>query len=374
MKIIVHYGEIGLKGKNRGFFENRLIENIKNNLDVDEIKMDSKRVVVSSKSKDWKNLKNIFGIEYFSLVEESELDVDKIIKKSLGMIKKLKIKNLALSTTRSDKSFPLTSLELNKRIGEGVNKLGIKINFSDPDETLFIEITSKNCYLYTKKIKGLGGLPVGSSGKVLCLFSGGIDSALAAYLMMKRGCKVDFLHFHALQNNKYVEETKIKTILDKLNVFQSSCRMFVIPYHNYQLSSMEKVPESLDVVMFKNFMLRFGEVIARKNGYKALITGDSLGQVASQTLDNINSSRFKVNLPILSPLLSFDKQEIVDLAKKIGTYEESIKKYKDCCSIISRKPSTSVKIVEVEKVLEKLNFDKLIEESLDEMESVKLSF
>ena len=366
MKVLVHYSEIGLKGKNRGFFEKILIDNIKNNLKVKDIEKKDKRIVLDVDKVD--NLNNIFGVAYYSIIEEVESNEEDIVKKAISIIKKLKYKEINLRTSRSDKNFPLTSVELNKKIGEEVNKLKLKINFSS-DEKIFIEVTKDKSFIYSEKIKGLGGLPVGSSGKVLCLFSGGIDSSLAAYQMMKRGCRVDFLHFHALKNNKDVSKSKIKKIITILNKYQKKSKLYLVPYHNYQLSTMDKFKESLDVVMFKNFMLKFSERICRK-GYKAIITGDSLGQVASQTLDNINSSRVNVRIPILSPLISFDKQEIIDLARVIGTYEESIKNYKDCCSIISRKPSTSVKVENVEEVLGKLNFDKLIREGISEMEVV----
>ncbi len=261
------------------------------------------------------------------------------------MIKKLKYTEINLKTSRSDKSFKLTSVELNSKIGEEINKLKLKVNFSS-DEKIFIEITKEKSFIYSEKIEGLKGLPVGSSGKVLCLFSGGIDSCVAAYLAMKRGCRVDFVHFHALKSNKDVEKSKVKRIINTLNEYQGNCKLHLIPYFNYQLSF--NVESSFDVVVFKNFMLKLSE---RIKGYKALIVGDSIGQVASQTLDNINSSRFGVVKSVLSPLITYDKQEIISLARKINTYEDSIEKYKDCCSIIARKPNTHVKISEIHDCL-----------------------
>ena len=369
MKVLVHYNEIGLKGRNRAYFENRLINNIREKIKFNNLKKEEKRVIFDT-NEDINILKDVFGISHFSIVEEVENKVDKILDKAESLMGDAK--RLGLKTNRSDKKFPLTSIELNTKIGEIANNKGIKIDFSNAEKTIYIEITNKNAYIYSEKIKGLGGLPIGVSGKVLLLFSGGIDSALAAFLLMKRGCKVDFLHFHALRNNNEVMDSKIINILNILKKYQEEIKLYLVPYHNYQLSVMEKFDDKLDVVMFRNFILRFGQLIAKKKKYKGIGTGDNLGQVASQTLDNLNAAGYRVTLPILRPLLTFDKQEIIDLAKKIGTYEESIKIYKDCCSIISKKASTSVKIKSVEENLEKIDFDKIIEKSLEEMEIRKI--
>ncbi|MBU2639891.1 MAG: tRNA 4-thiouridine(8) synthase ThiI [Nanoarchaeota archaeon] len=371
MKVIIHYNEIGLKGKNRIFFETKLYDNIKDVLEVIEIKKENKRFILDingSKNEIESKLKNIFGIENFCFVTEVGRDVETIITKAVEEIKKFNAKEIALKTKRSDKSFELNSIELNKKIGEEVNKLGMKINFSNPEKTLFIEITSKNVYIYSEKIKGLGGLPVGSSGKVLCLLSGGIDSALAAYYMMKRGCNVGFLHFHVFPSNKNVLETKIKDIIEVLNKYQNKSKLFLIPYNNYQRSTIEKIPCNLEVISFKNFMLRTAERLARKKNYKAIVVGDSIGQVASQTLSNLNSSREGVGLVVLSPLIGFDKQEIIDKAIEIGTYEASIEKYMDCCSIVAKKPNLGVKNKEIKEVGDKIDINKVIEESLKELE------
>ena len=333
MEIIVHNSEIALKGKNRPFFEKCLVRNIENfllrhDVKINYLKKDDARIICSVDDKIM--LDKIFGVKDFCFAEETGNDIKDIVKKASEILKKMDIKKtIAVKTKRADKNLKYTSMEISRKIGEIAYEKGFKIDLTNPDETLNVEITNKKAYLYTNKMKGPGGLPVGCSGKILCLFSGGIDSSVAAWLMMKRGCKVDYLHFHALKNNNEVKKTKIKKLFDLLSDYEENPKLFLIPYFNYQLAVVDKINDKYDVVVFRNFMLRLAEKFALKNGYKALVTGDSLGQVASQTLDNLKAIGYKVNMPILRPLIGYDKQEIVDLAKKIGTYEESIKEYKD---------------------------------------------
>ncbi len=376
MKIIIHYAEIALKGKNRPFFENKLINNIKSALEgipVTSIKKEDTRIILSLSEMDVLNAKTrltkVLGISHFVIAKETTQEVDKIIEQVEELIKYKQ--EIALVTKRSNKQFPLTSVELNTKIGERAHELGIKINYKSEDK-VYIEITSKNAYIYTQKIPGLKGLPVASSGKVLCLFSGGIDSSVAAYLMMKRGCSVDFLHFHPFKENKEVASSKIFTLIKILNQYQYQSKLYLVPYHTYQLATLNKIPESLEVVVFKKVMVRLAEELAKKNHYKALILGDSVAQVASQTLDNIKSIYANTKIPILSPLIAYDKQEIVDLAKIIGTYETSILNYKDCCSILARKPITSSKIEQIQAYVRNLEENNLLQELLKATEVVKI--
>ncbi len=205
---------------------------------------------------------------------------------------------------------------------------------------------------------------------MLALLSGGIDSAVAPWLMMKRGCRVDFLHFHAFRDNQEVLGTKVPAILERLNRYQYRARLFLVPYHLYDIQAMGRVPERLDLVVFKNFMFRLGQELARQKGYKALVSGDSVAQVASQTLDNLAATDYGIELPVLRPLSTYDKEDIVALARRIGTYEETIKKYKDCCSLVSRRPSTSVKLDQLKEVLPQVRMEELIEKSLAQLGTI----
>jgi thiamine biosynthesis protein ThiI len=379
VKALIHHAEIGLKKGNFAFFEKKLVENIKkssekNNVKFGEVVRNEKRIIIdfdSTEKKVCDVLGNIFGIKNFSFVyevgrsfEELEKEVERILKK----YKKNKIGKIAFQTKRSDKTFEFNSPEINAKLGEIANKLCFKIDYTNFEEKIFIEITSKKIYVYTNKTNGLGGLPVGTSGRVLVLLSGGIDSPVASWLMMKRGCNVDFLHFHVFKNNKQAFNSKIKNLVKKLNGFQRESKLYLIPYSTYEALTQGEVLQKYDLVLFKHFILKFAENFAKENHYDAIVLGDNLGQVASQTIENINATSFGVSSTIFRPLLTYDKQEIVDLAKKIGTYEMSIEEYKDCCSILSRKPSTKTKLKTFEGILRDVDINEVIDKSMKELE------
>ena len=381
VKALIHYAEIGLKKGNFAFFEKKLVENIKksaerNKVKIKEIVRHEKRILIdfpsnSNKEKVSDVLRNVFGIKYFSFVYEIERDLKKLekeIEKILKQFKKDKTKKIAFQTKRADKSFSLTSVKVNAKLGEISNKLGLKVDYKNFEKKIFIEITRKKIYIYTDKINGLGGLPVGTSGRVLVLFSGGIDSPVASWLIMKRGCTVDFLHFHAFKNNKQAFNSKIKTLAEKLNQYQNKSKLYLVPYSTYSIFTQGEIQGKYDLILFKYFMLKFAEKIAGENHYDAIVLGDNLGQVASQTIENIRATSFGIQETIFRPLLTYDKQEIIDLSKKIGTYELSIKKYKDCCSILSRKPSTKTKLKYFEKILEDVDVGEIIEKSMKDIE------
>lgn len=372
MKVLIHHGEIGLKKGNFPFFEKKLVENIKksaerNGLKLNSIKRHEKRIVADFEEKEERIsefLRNIFGIKYFSFVTETERDMKKLETEIKKILKKDQIKKIAFKTKRADKNFQKTSVEINKDLGAISNNLGFKVDYSNPEKTIFIEVTSRKILVYTEKIDGLGGLPVGTSGRVLCLLSGGIDSPVAAWLLMKRGCTVDFLHFHTFKDNEEASKTKIVKMAEILNKYQNRSKLGLIPYSEYEIHSQGKFREKYDLVMFKYYMIKLAEKFALENHYDAIVTGDNLGQVASQTIENIKVSSFGIRTPIFRPLLAHDKQEIIDLSLKIGTYNLSIEKYKDCCSILARRPSTKTKSEKFKKILKDFNIDSLIENSV----------
>ncbi len=370
MKAIVHYSEIAIKGRNKEFFEKLLAENIekafnKENINVKCSIFENRIVFDITDSRKAKSiLEKVFGIQNFAFAEETRTDSEDIIRKAVDIAKKSKKKSIALLTKAGTKKFAAN--DINKKISDELKKIDVKVDYDNPEEKISIEMTDNGTYFYTEKSNGIGGLPVGSSGKVLVLLSGGIDSAVAAWLMMKRGCEVDYLHFHTFEKNEPVLKTKIMEIVEKLD---AGTKLFLIPYYNFQLLTMGAVKEKIDVVVFKNYMLKIAKEIAEKNGYKAIVTGDNLAQVASQTLDNIKATDYGIDLPVFRPLLTYDKQEIIDLAKKIETYEPTIKEYKDCCSIIAKHPDTSVSIAKLKNALNELKIEELVKKSLKLCES-----
>ncbi|OYT41817.1 MAG: tRNA 4-thiouridine(8) synthase ThiI [Candidatus Aenigmarchaeota archaeon ex4484_224] len=372
--IVIHYGEIGIKGKNRDFFEKKLIENLRFALKklVKKVYRRYGRIICDlPKKPKYKKieeiLKNFPGIEYFAFSIKTELSLEKIKKVSLKLLKKQKFESFKVESKRSYKEFPLNSLELNKILGEYIiKKLKKKVDVKNPEIILFVEICEKESFLYTKKIKGIGGLPTSTSGKIISLLSGGIDSPVASFLLMKRGAQIIFVHFYNPNFNKPKDLKKIEKIVKKLTKFQLRSKLYLIPVEKIQKELVKKIPQAYRMILFRRFIIQIANQIAKKENAKALVTGDSLAQVASQTLENIYSIHSSSIFPILTPLIGLNKQEIIEIAKKIGTYEISIIPYKEVCPIISSShPITKSKIEDVINLENKIDKkEKLIEDCL----------
>lgn len=388
MLVIVHYAEIALKGGNRKFFEERLVENIKKSLTrkgivFNSIKRIYGRILIELKPEGTEflackelgslqsALKNVFGIAHFSLVEKCAKDIEKIKEKALEVLSRQEFATFKVEAKRSDKKFFLTSQQINEQVGEYILEEGakllpnLKVDLHNPDVILYIEITEKDVFLYTEKIKGPGGLPLGVSGKAVCLISGGIDSPVAAWYLMKRGVENVFVHFFANQQGYEQSLEKVRDLIRALNVFQLNSKIYFVPFSDIQKEILLNTQADLRVVLYRRMMMRVSEEIALKENAKALITGENVGQVASQTLDNMLVISEATSLPILRPLAGFDKIEIIEKAKKIGTYNISILPHLDCCSMfVPKHPQTKANLKEVQKEEKKLKIKKLITSAL----------
>src|SRR3989344_820522 len=324
--IVVHYGEIGIKGKNRSFFEKKLVENIRWNLkDFNlTIKRVYGRIIIdlyedNDLEKIKEKLKNIFGISNFSFAIKSSLDMEDIKTNSLKLISN-NIKTFRINSKRSNKEFKYSSNEINNLLGEFIlNNKKLKVDLENPDQTLYLEITENNSFLYTEKIKSLNGLPVGVSGKVISLISGGIDSPVASYFAMKRGCSVIFVHFFNSTINTEQSLEKVVNLVKVLSKYQFKTKLYLVPFEEIQKEIIKTVPSKFRMIVYKRFMFKISQKILENENAQAFVNGDNLGQVASQTTYNIHVIQNAVNYLVLSPLIGFDKQEIIEKAKEINT-------------------------------------------------------
>lgn len=385
MYVVCHYHEIALKGKNRKFFENKLVENIKKALPKDSfefVKRISGRIIIKlndvglkNKKKIENSLKNVFGVVHFSFAEACEPKIEMIKKKAFETLKGKRFKTFRISAQRSDKRFPLTSQQINEKVGAFIVKnLKKSVKLKKPALNCFVEITEKQAFLYTKKTKGPGGLPVGTGGRAAVLLSGGIDSPLAGYLTMKRGVKVVFIHFHAHPYTDKASIDKVKRIVKTLNRFQFSSKLYLVPFADVQKQIVLRVSAKLRVVFYRRFMLRIAQIIGKKEKVSALITGDSIGQVASQTLENISVISEAVSMPVLRPLIGFDKEEIINLAKEIKTFDISILPYQDCCArFLPARVETRADLKQVKSEEKKLNIKELVKNALKATEFLTIS-
>ncbi len=347
--IVVHYSEIAIKGKNREFFERLLVKNIRK-ATKSRVKRKFGRIEVEHSEIAERRLQKIPGIRYFGVGFRVKPDMEEIKAAILAALPE-SFESFKIEASRSDKNFPLTSLEINRELGRFVvEKLGKRVDLSNPDVTVWVELCSREAYIYTKRIDGVGGLPVGSAGRVVSLISGGIDSPVAAFMAMKRGCEVVAVHFFNRTLHSPQVRKKIRMLAERLAEFQGEIRLYMVPFQDVQIEIIKDVPPKLRMIVYRRSMMRMANMIAEKEGAKAIVTGDSLSQVASQTLDNINVVYAASKLAVLPPLIGLDKEEIIAIAKKIGTYDISVLPYEDCCSfMVARHPETRAKLSEVEK-------------------------
>ena len=383
--ILIHYAEIGLKGNNRALFEKQLVKNIKTALadcDIKGVRRLFGRIVVELdetkklKNKITEELSKVFGISSFSPVVAVKTDFDKIQETALELARASKNwETFKVATKRSHKLFPATSMEVSRDVGAHIlnNIADKKVKIKEPDLMVRIEITEKKTYVFTDKIPGGGGLPVGCSGKVVSLLSGGIDSPVASWQLMKRGCKVIFVHFHSAPQTKKAAIDKVEELAQILSKWQIKTKIHMVPFLDIQKEIVKECRGEYRVVLYRRFMVRIAEAIAKQEKAKALVTGESVGQVASQTLENIAAINDAITIPVLRPLIGDDKNEIIEKAKRIDTYETSIIPHDDCCSLfVPRHPVTKANISVTRSEEGKLDIQKLIDEAITKTEIIEL--
>jgi len=381
--LIIHYGELGLKGGNKEYFQSVLRKNVIMNLRAIGIKSDvqlilgrfvSKIPAKFSESVLYDAMMHIPGIENFGFFCKTDMDFEKIGKALVKHLPRKEIKEKGLKTfcvrvKKSQEKMPFDRLEAERDFGAILieNDIGLNVKLDNPDLSVLVEVFGDDAYFTFHKFRGLGGLPVGTAGKVLSLISSGFDSPVAAFRMMKRGAKVCFVHFSGQPYSKKEESEHVKEIVKILSHYQSESRLFIVPFGEIQkkISINLKVPAGLRVVLYRRLMLKIAEKIAFKERAKALVTGESLGQVASQTLINIATINNAVELPILRPLIGMDKEEIIAESVKIGTHDISKLPCTDTCSLFTPKaPETAAKIDEVQEVEKAFDGDKFVENAV----------
>ncbi len=373
------YHEIALKGGNRPWFLRQMGNNLKRALagtGITTFKRDSMMATFKLKSPDqWplvkERLEHVIGVERFGRAYRVDSTIEAIQEAVPFMLEGQNPTSFRVTARRTDKRFPMTSPQINELVGGQIIDLtGWPVNLNNPDFDLQIKTTGKDTLLSSEVLRGPGGMPVGVGGHVAMLLSGGIDSPVAAYQMMRRGCKVTFIHFHSFPLVDGTSKEKAGDLVELLTQYQQDSRLIMVPFSAAQQRIIVTVPPAYRVTIYRRFMLRIAQELALKYGAGALITGDSLGQVSSQTLENMTTiGTVADKLPIFRPLLTMDKEEIIDKARPLGTYPISIIPDQDCCSLfVPKHPVTKSRVEDVVRMEEDLPVDEMVQEALDAVE------
>ena len=379
--ILIKYGELTTKKDNRKQFINILSNNINEKIKKYNAKItkDRSRMYITFQKQYQKDiikvLKNTFGIHAFNIVYKANTNNIDICNETLKQLQKENFKTFKVVTKRRDKSFQTPSMEFNKVVATHIlkNIKDIKVDVHNPDIYVNIEINKEETYIYFNEIKGLGGYPVSVAGKGLLMLSGGIDSPVAGYLSLKRGIKVEAIYFEALPHTSLNAREKVINLAKELLKYSSNFNLYVVPITKLQEEIYQKIDSTYMITILRRMMYRISEQIARKHKDLILINGESVGQVASQTLTSMNAINEVVKIPVIRPVACFDKLEIIDIAKKINTYETSILPYEDCCTIfVPKHPVINPKIEKCKEYEEKIDYQNLIEEAIKETKIIKI--
>lgn len=377
--IIIRYSEIHLKGNNKEYFESALISNLKTALKGFDLQFgrSNARYVLRNFDESLTPqiidcVKNVFGVHSLSVAEEVPSTLEDIRAAAIALAPKRG--SFKVSTNRADKRFPLHSMDLSAEIGGDVleNNSVLTVNLHNPDHVINIDIRENGkTFVFRDVIRGVNGMPVGTGGKAVAMLSGGIDSPVAMYMMAKRGMSLRAVHFHSFPYTSAQAKQKVLDLAAIVKKYTLRMTVDVVSFTEIQTAIHERCPEEYMITIMRRFMMRIAEKLARINGCGAVVTGESLGQVASQTLESITSTNAVAHIPVFRPLIGFDKEEIIDIAHKIGTYETSILPYEDCCTIfLPKRPVTKPRLSAVEKVESALDVETLVQNALQNVETV----
>lgn len=377
--VIIRYSEIHLKGNNREFFESALISNIKHVLQdyTYEFARSNARYIIrkfdeSQLEQIVDAVKNVFGVHSLSVAEEVDSNVEQIKAAALALAPTSG--SFKVNTNRADKKFPIHSMNLSADIGGDILEANpsLTVDLFHPDHVVSIDIRENGkTFVYSEIIKAVNGMPVGTAGKGVVMLSGGIDSPVAAYMMAKRGMTLRAVHFHSFPYTSMQAKQKVLDLAKLVKKYSLRMTVDVVSFTEIQTAIHEKCPEEYMITIMRRFMMRIAEKLARMNGCGAVITGESLGQVASQTLESITSTNSVANIPVFRPLIGFDKDEIIEIAERIGTFKTSILPYEDCCTIfLPKKPVTKPRLDAVLKVESALDVDTLVNNAMQYIETI----
>lgn len=385
---IVRCGEAALKGQNKAYFEKMLVERlrklIKRRFDDVEVRRQGGLIFVRADKaiepdELIKEMSKVFGIASISPAVEAASDIGTIGEAAANYMKdimeKTDIRTFKVDAKRADKTFPLKSPEIARTVGAYVLKRckTLKVDVHEPDVYLFIDVREKVSYIYRQKIPGFGGLPLGTNGKGMVLLSGGIDSPVAMWMMAKRGMSIEAVHFHSFPYTSQRAREKVEELASIVAVYCSRFRMHVVNILPIQEAIAADCPEDEMTILVRRFMMRIAERVAKENGCGMLITGESLGQVASQTAEAITVTDEATDMPVMRPLIAMDKVDIMSIAKEIGTFEKSIEPYEDCCTVfLPKHPVTKPKIEKIKRSEGKLDVEGLIEKVMGDKETVDI--
>lgn len=381
--IMIKYGELSTKKANINLFLKQLKDNLSfalEDLDV-EIKFDKGRMFISLKKDNFEEveeaLNHVFGIhEYDIAYKFNDKNFDKIANFVLKLVKQKDFNTFKVVTKRSDKNYPISSMDFSRQIGAVIlkNIEGVKVDIHEPELLVSIEIRMDAVYIYFNSEKGIGGYPVGVAGKGLLMLSGGIDSPVAGYMAIKRGVKLECIYFESPPHTSIEAKNKVLELASKLALYNNDIKVHIIRFTDIQQAIYQNCPHAYLVTIMRRMMYRIAERIARMNNCKILVNGESIGQVASQTLSSMNVINETVRIPVIRPVACFDKLEIIDFAKKIGTYETSILPYEDCCTIfVPEHPVINPTFEEAREYEKNIDYEKMIYEAIKNHEVIRIS-